>query len=169
MSGERWGAAFRRYSLLALEHPGAAGAIASRRIFAAQPCLRCPPGRRPCEGQLPRRARRKRLCRGEERRDRVPHGGRPLRSFAGIGSRSCAPEGRRDQSHRLTVTQQQLGFLRIPLRVRRTIATTAETRSKVRVEGEGGQSCGYCLRRGHRPWCRRDKWPSQSSTRSPPP
>ena len=49
-----------------------------------------------CRG-VPAGAERNRLCRGKKRRDRIPLGGGPLRSVAGIGRRPRQPQGRRDR------------------------------------------------------------------------
>ena len=46
--------------------------------------------------RVPPRPERNRLCRGPERHDRIPLGGGPIRSTAGVGGRSGSPPGDRD-------------------------------------------------------------------------
>ena len=51
-------------------------------------------------GRVPPRSEGSRLCRGPQRRDRIPLGGRTVRSAAGTGSRSGSPTSGRDRRDR---------------------------------------------------------------------
>ena len=83
---------------------GGAAALAARgaRAAAGDAGDRVSPRRfaraeRASRGGVPPGPERNRLCRGPERRDRIPLGGRSLRSTAGAGGRSGPPAGRRDR------------------------------------------------------------------------
>ena len=83
--------------------PRQCGGVAARGVCAARGDARCgfsssSRGGEQCavRRRFPKRSPRIRLCRGPERHDRVPLGGRTLRSAARIGGRSGPAPGRRD-------------------------------------------------------------------------
>ena len=85
--------------------------------------------RGPSGGRVPPGPERDRLCRGPERGDRIPLGGRPIRSAAGTGGRSGSPSGgrdRRDWRHACALAAKA-ATATIPI----VFVTSAATRSRL--------------------------------------